>query len=178
MNRRKIIKVIAVCASAALLAFFIHGIVHTSGRKKAIAETLQQIPDFEFYQSNSKPFTQDSLRSNTPVLFVYFHTDCDFCQHEIESIKNQLAEFKNMQLLFVSTESMEIITEFATQKELSDRPNIIFLQDKKLMFPMQFDTNTTPYTLLYDKDKKLINRFKGQVLAKTILKEWKSHEEQ
>lgn len=83
-----------------------------------------------------------------------------------------------MQLLFVSTESMETITEFATQKGLLDKPNIIFLQDKKLMFPMQFDTNTTPYTLLYDKNKKLINRFKGQILAKTILKEWRSYEEE
>ena len=82
-----------------------------------------------------------------------------------------------MQLLFISTESTEIITGFATQKELHDTPNIIFLQDKKLMFPVQFDTNTTPYTLLYDKHKKLINRFKGQVLAKTILKEWRSYEE-
>lgn len=78
MNGKRIIKVIAVCVSAGLLTFFIYGVVHTFARKKAIAETLQQIPDFEFYQLNGSPFTRDNLPANRPALFVYFHTDCDF----------------------------------------------------------------------------------------------------
>ena len=153
-----------------LLAFLGYKIVTKTKHKNEIAKTLQTIPDFSFTDLNRAVFTKDSLKPHTATVFIYFNSECDYCRHEAQSIKENIGQFVNTQLLFVSPEPVEKIRAFAEIHELSAYNNIRFLRDKDHTFPAGFGAATIPYLLIYDKDRQLIKRHQGQLKAATILK--------
>ncbi|MDO5664048.1 MAG: redoxin domain-containing protein [Bacteroidia bacterium] len=170
MKKRKTTAIVIMIVLLGVFLFFMYSIGVKSNRKKEIAKKLETIPQFEFFQLNGKPFTQDSIKEQFSAIFIYFHTDCDFCSHEAESIAEHLSGLHNSQLLFISPEPTDSIQAFAEKKNLSNHPNVLFLQDKKRVFPVRFDVNAAPYTLVYNKNGKLIKRFNGQILAPAIIK--------
>jgi peroxiredoxin len=173
MNKRKLITIIVGVLAIGILAFLFYGISTKSSRKRAIAQELSTIPTFEFHQLCGNTYTQDSLNKQQATIFIYFHSDCDFCVHKARNIAEHLYSFADTQLLFVSSESVEMIQLFAENKGLLNQPNVLFLQDRTHIFPMRFDVNSSPHALVYDKNGQLLRRFAGQVLAITIIKEIK-----
>ncbi|MDR0333544.1 MAG: redoxin domain-containing protein [Dysgonamonadaceae bacterium] len=169
MNKRKIIAIVVGVLTIGILAFLFYGISTKSSRKRAIAQELSTIPTFEFHQLCGNTYTQDSLNKQQSAVFIYFHSDCDFCVHKARNIAEHLHNFVDTQLLFVSSESVEMIQLFAENKGLLNQPNVLFLQDRKHIFPMRFDVNSSPHALVYDKNGQLLRRFAGQVLATTII---------
>ncbi len=164
-----ILSVIAIVVIG-ILSFLIMGILKGSNKKSAITKELESIPAFQFNKLDGTVFTQDDVKKDCAAIFISFHSDCDFCINETESITQHIAEFGNTQFFFISPEPISVIRSFAEEKGLINQPNITFLHDKKLIFPLRFDVNTSPYTLVYDKQGKLIKRFSGQILAPAILK--------
>lgn len=168
---KSFIKIGVIAIFIGLLSFLLYNVVTKSIRKKEIAKTLQTIPVFSFTTLNNTSFTNKDLKSNAPVIFIYFNTDCDFCQHEAKSIEEKITDFSNIQLLFVSTEPIDSIRTFAEKYKLLNYDQVNFLQDRNYIFSTQFDANSIPYSLIYDKNQHLKKKHKGQLKAETILKE-------
>ncbi|WP_435264297.1 peroxiredoxin family protein [Tenacibaculum sp. nBUS_03] len=113
-------------------------------------------------------FTKDSLASKSTV-FVYFNSDCDYCQSEATKIQQRIADFKHMQLIFVSFERKEGIKKFAKEYKLDNQENVIFLEDVKGEFSKLFDVNSIPYIVVYDVNQGLLKKFKGATKVDAIL---------
>ena len=171
---KKNLKIVIPIIVLALLGYMGYSIVGKMKQKNEIAKTLQTIPEFSFKTLNNQDFTNTNLLPNTPAIFVYFNSECDFCQHEAQSISENIEEFKDAQLLFVSTEQTETITEFAKTYNLHNQPNITFLNDSTHTFSTRFDASSIPYLLIYNKNKELVKKHKGQLKAETILKHIKN----
>ncbi|MNE87226.1 AhpC/TSA family protein [compost metagenome] len=103
-------------------------------------------------------------------MFVYFNSECEFCNHEAEMIKENIVAFKDIQIVFISFEKPDGIKSFAQKHKLLNYDDIHFIHDIKADFAATFDVKSLPSIVLYDKNQKLIERFKGQVKAETILK--------
>lgn len=177
MNSRKKIRLVLIALVVSLFLFILYSIINIADRKRQIALQIEDMPNFELFQLNGNSFTKDSLDEARSTVFIYFHTDCDFCQHEIKSILENKEYFKEMQLVLISPEEIDTIRNFAVERGLINPSLVRILQDDKINFAAQFDISTTPYTLLYDKRKRLIKPIKGQVLYKTIIRELRNHEE-
>lgn len=169
MNR-KIILFIVVVSILSLLSYLGSSIVRKTKEKNIIEQQLQVIPKFELLTLDEKVFNNSSLKPNLYTLFIYFNSECDFCQHEAQSISDNLNEFIDIQFIFVSTESIADIQQFSEQYALTDKENIIFLHDKNSIFSTQFDATSIPYILIYDKNQQLLEKRKGQLNASGILK--------
>lgn len=163
--------------SSHIIRCAIYGFWNKSSRKQAIAEQLESIPEFEFYQPDGTLYTRDSLPQHRPTVFVWFHTDCDFCRNEVKDIVAHLSDFADTQLLFVSTEPAETIRAFAVSSGLSAHPSVVLLEDRQMIFPVRFDVTTTPYTLVYGRNGRLLKRFHGQILSSAILKTLQTDDE-
>lgn len=163
-------KIVIVFLLAGLFLVVVYQIARKNSYKQDVAKMIQCIPDFKLQSISNSIFTQDSLGHNSPTVFLYFSTDCDFCQYEIKKIKTQINEFNNVSLIFISPEPIEDIAKFADENDLSAKKNIIFLQDPVLSFASQFDANIIPYIIIYNKNRKLIKRFKGVMKVEEILK--------
>ncbi|AGC76592.1 peroxiredoxin family protein [Nonlabens dokdonensis] len=169
MKKKIVILSLAVLVIS-ILSFLGVSIISKANNKKEIAAKLQHIPDFKFQQLNGQSFSNVRLKDYLNTIFIYYNSECDYCQHEAESISENLDSFKNVQFLFVSSEPIETIKEFSQTYSLDQQSNIYFLHDRFDIFSTRFDATSIPYLLIYNENQELIKRQKGQLNAKGILK--------
>lgn len=169
---KKYLKIILPIAIISLLAIMGYIVVYKINYKKQVAENIKQMPVFSYFDLDGNVFTKDNLPKNTPVLFVYFNSECDFCNHEAEMIQQNFEKLEDIQIVFISFEKMDRIKEFAQKYSLLQHDNINFIADSKATFATTFDVKSLPCLVLYDKDRNLIEKIKGQVKIETVLKKF------
>lgn len=150
------------------LGFLGYKIVSKLNHKKEVAIRIKTIPNFSFQTMKGEIFTQDNL-AKKPTVFVYFNSECEYCQSEAIKIQERLSDFKEIQLIFISFEEKETIKQFAKEYQLINQENVLFLEDRKGEFSELFDVNSIPYMVIYDANKKLLKKFKGTTKVDKIL---------
>ena len=163
---RKIIGILFIC----LMTYMGLKVINKMKEKNKIENQIATIPEFNFLQLNGANYSNLSLPKEKTIVFIYLYSECEFCQHEAENISENLDIFKNVQLIFVSTEPIETSKQFAKQYNLNNKQNIILLYDNLDTFSSLFDAKSIPYVLIYDQNQKLIKKHKGQLNAKGILR--------
>lgn len=166
---KKTLKILIPIIVISLLAFMSYKVVSKINHKKQVAENIKQMPVFSYITLENKVFTQENLVQNKPTLFIYFNSECDFCNHEAEMVQQNIEQLKAIQVVFISYEPVEKIKQFATKFNLLHHANISFLSDSKINFATTFDVKSMPCLVLYDKDNNLIEKIKGQVKIETVL---------
>lgn len=167
--QKKKAKVILGFLFLSFLGFLVYKITDELNHKKQVAENTKTIPNFSFLDINSNIYSNKNLQ-NKPIIFVYFNSDCDYCQSEAKKIEDRIEDFKKIQLVFISFEEQEGIVAFAKEYNLYNKENVVFLEDKKGVFSQIFDVNSIPYIVIYDKDKNFLQKFKGATKIDAILK--------
>ena len=152
------------------LCFLGYKIVAKIQYKKQVAKNIKIIPKFDYQNIKGGAFDNSNLVANTPTIFVYFNSDCEFCNEEAAMIHVNIDKFNTSQLIFVSFEKPNAIVAFAKKHNLINRDNIHFLSDSKVTFATTFDVKSLPCLVLYDKNQQLIEKIKGQTKVETILK--------
>jgi peroxiredoxin len=138
--------------------------------KNEAAQNIKMIPKFSYENTKGGIFTNQNLKKETNIIFIYFNTECEFCNEETQMIKNNIVKFSAAQLIFISFEKPEIIKKFAQKHQLTTYDNVHFLSDIKSTFTSTFDVNSLPCLVLYDKNQNLIEKIKGQTSMKILLK--------
>lgn len=118
---KKTFKIIIPILVLSLLGYLVYNVISKMQYKSEVAKTLQTIPEFSFKTLENEEFTNTDLKPNTATVFIYFNSECDFCQHEAKNISENIDQFKNIQFLFVSTEDIGTIKTFAKTYNLISR---------------------------------------------------------
>ena len=171
---KKILKILLPILVLSLLAFMGYNVVNKINHKKQIAENIKKMPAFSYVTLENKVFTNEKLKQNKPTLFIYFNSECDFCNHEAEMVQQNLEQLKDIQVVFISYEPIEKIKSFAAKFKLLHHDNIHFLSDSKITFATTFDVKSMPCLVLYDKENNLIEKIKGQVKIETVLEKFQN----
>lgn len=167
---KKILKVVLPLFFIAVLSYFGYQIFAKIQHKKEVAENIKTIPDFEYENIKGNKFTNTNLKANSSKLFIYYNSECEFCNEEAKMIKENIEQFNTTQILFISFEKNEKIKQFANNHQLDTYDNITFLCDSKATFATTFDVKSMPCLVLYDKDNNLIEKIKGQTKAEILIK--------
>lgn len=152
------------------LAFMGYKVISKIKHKNEVAEHIKTIPAFSYPTIKGKLFSNKNLKENIPTVFLYFNSECEHCQSEAEQIRDNIRKFTNVQLVFISFEEQKKIMAFATKYKLLGYDNITFLCDKQVSFASTFDVNSLPTIVIYDKNKQLVAKIKGEVKIENILK--------
>lgn len=171
---KKILKIVIPILVISLLAFMGFKLVSKINHKKQVAENIKKMPAFSYLNLENKIFTNENLEEGKPTLFIYFNSECDFCNHEAEMVQQNIEELKAIQVVFISYEPIEKIKQFATKFNLLHHANISFLSDSKISFATTFDVKSMPCLVLYDKENNLIEKIKGQVKIETVLEKFRN----
>jgi len=166
----KIKKYLIIMFVIGIIGFLAYSITVNINHKKEVATRIKTIPKFSFNNMNKQIFSNKNTSNTKPKLFVYFNTDCEFCQAEATDIDNHLDKLNNVQILFISYENLIKIKTFAKNYKLINKTNIVFLQDKNYEFGPLFGAKGIPFMLLYSKNNQLIQKFKGTTKVTNILK--------
>lgn len=169
---KKYLKIILPIVVISLLAIMGYKVADKINYKKQVAENIKQMPFFSYLDLEGNVFTKENLPKNKPVLFVYFNSECDFCNHEAEMIQQNLEKLEDIQIVFISFEKTDSIKEFAQKYSLLQYDNITFISDSKATFATTFDVKSLPCLVLYDLNRNLIEKIKGQVKIETVLEKF------
>lgn len=166
---KKCLKILIPILFLGLLSYFGFEIFTKINHKKAIANNIKSIPKFAFQNVNGGSFTQQNIKRDIATIFMYYNSDCGFCNEEAQMIHDNISQFTTTQIVFVSFETLDKIKKFAQQYKLNQYDNVTFVCDSKLTFAPTFDVTSLPCIVLYDKNQKLIEKLKGQTKATTLL---------
>ncbi len=167
---KKYIKILIISLGLIIFSFLGYQVSAKINTKVKVEKTLQIIPEFSFQNLEGETFTKKDLKKGQQTIFIYFNSGCDYCQNEAKLIKEHIDEFNNVQLIFVSIETIDEIKTFSKQYQLDNYDNITFLSDKRDGFTTRFGATSVPYLLIYDKNQKLIKKHKGQLTLNGLQK--------
>jgi len=167
---KKILGLITIVATVTTLGYFLYHISINLEEKKATAKRIEYVPDFNLIATYSTYFSKKDLQKDKATVFIFFNSECDFCQHEAESIHEELHKFEKVQFLFISSEPVDAIQSFASHYQLNIQPNITFLHDNNSLLSTELDIASIPTVIIYDASQKLLKKHNGQLNASGILK--------
>ncbi|WKL46271.1 redoxin domain-containing protein [Flavobacterium pectinovorum] len=163
------LKSILILLFIGILVFLGYQIRSKINHKNEVAQNIKTIPAFTYQNLNGNIFTNEDLKKEIAIIFIYFNTECEYCDHEAQMIEENITKLKKIQLVFVSFEKPEQIKKFAQKHQLTTYDNVYFLCDNKVTFAATFDVNSLPCLVLYDKNQNLIEKIKGQTSIKILL---------
>ena len=167
---KKFLKIIIPLVFVSLLAFIGYKIVSKINHKKEIAANIKTIPDYTYQNLKGESFSNKNLKTDTATLFIYFNSECEYCNEEAQMIQESVNKFAPYQLVFVSFEKPKDINSFAKKHNLLNYDNVHFVCDTKVTFATTFDVQSLPCLVLYDKNQQLIEKIKGQTKVETLIK--------
>ncbi len=139
-------------------------------QKRIIENKIQTIPEFIYYDLFGEKFNSSYINDNNSCLIIYFHPECEYCHYEAEQISLNIDRFYSFQIIMISTASRESVKDFANKYHLLEFDNISVLIDTLDVFHNTFGPNTFPASFIYNKERKLVKHFKGEVSTEALLK--------
>jgi thioredoxin-related protein len=113
------------------------------------------------------PKSAKALTGNT--ILIFYQPDCDHCQREAKEISDRLDQFKDFKIYFTTTESFEAMDRFASDYNLSGKPNVFFAQTSIDAILGTVGPISAPSIFIY-QDQKLVKHLDGETPVSEILK--------
>lgn len=130
----------------------------------------KSLPPFNILEVDSTTiFNTDKLPSGQPILLMYFSPDCEHCQHETESIIQNMDSLKDVKIVMCTALPFDKMRNFWAYYKLANYPNIIMGRDYEFFFSRHFGSQYVPYLAIYDRHKKLVKVFDGGTKVSTII---------
>ncbi|MFD0940163.1 peroxiredoxin family protein [Pedobacter boryungensis] len=130
----------------------------------------ERLPDFEFFLMNNQSFMRNNIPKDRYLIFIYFSTDCEYCEHEAEEIGRKINQIKTAHILFVSPDKSSEINSFSSKYKIDNHRSILLLQDKYKIFSKRFGTSVFPSMYIYNDNQKLVKKFLKQVPVDSLFK--------
>lgn len=156
-----------------LLRYFLFILPLLAGGQAALAQAGDNapLPAFSFPDTEGNVVTPDDLPANKPIIVFYFDPFCDHCQQEAQWIKENIDQFKNISLVWVSWAEAKDIREFPGKYlEGIDLSNFFFLRDADFTFDSFFGYSEIPSIYVYNRYRKRTASFKKETEPVTLLK--------
>lgn len=129
-----------------------------------------KIPDFKLLLVDSATnFYTENLDGKKNTLIMLFSPDCDHCQHQTEDIIQNIAAFKNTQIIMTTVLPFHQMKTFYETYRLQRFKNIVMGRDVLYFFSPYYRAQFTPYLALYNKKGELLYTNDGQVKIETLL---------
>ena len=135
-------------------------------KSKSEGQQVNEYPDLVLTFENGQQLSAKRLRGNN--VFVLFQPDCDHCQQEAIHIEQHLEEFKDYNLYFISSSSMQQIIAFAENFNLKNKKNVKFTWTSTEGVLNHYGAIQTPSVYIYS-DGRLKHSFNGQTDIESIL---------
>lgn len=139
--------------------------------------SAQTMPAFQMKLSSGKVFSSTELSSKKPTIIIYFAPDCEHCQVLMKQLFNKISAFKNTGIVMVTFESLQSVAGFEKQFQTLKYPDIkVGMEVPVFFFRKYYQLEHTPFTALFDKNKKLIVSYKEYTPLDDLIKKLKSLE--
>ena len=136
--------------------------------KSQFEKEREVLPEFEFKTLQGASFMADNIVKGSLVIIVFFNPECYYCIHEVGDIIENADSFENIDILLVSEQSLNTLAEFYEEYKINRYPKIKLLHSDYQYINSLFGITKLPSTIIYDKSRRLVKCFKGDVSIEVI----------
>jgi peroxiredoxin len=146
-----------------------YGIMRKIRTKNAISERTAQLPSFQFERLDGTPITSKFFQ-NKPVWLLHFDSGCEFCQIQLSEIQQHSDQLSHIKVLLISSENAAVLKSFSQKQGFDKLPNITIVRDSTHVCTKLLGMVSTPSSLLYAADGRLVKRYNGVVKIEAVVK--------
>ncbi len=118
-----------------------------------------KLPELRLTTLDGAPFQPKGDRS---ILLVYFNSECDHCQRQVETLKKRIDLFKSCNVVLMSAEPVETVMAFRDKAGLAGIENLNLVHVEHSTIAGTFGLLSLPQIFVYSKDGELIDLFSGE----------------
>ncbi|MFP3594594.1 TlpA family protein disulfide reductase [Chryseobacterium sp. SIMBA_038] len=168
MGNKKFLKISAVIVPVVLIGVIVYLFLNLQNKKEKI-EALKNAPTLSLKTIDQNIFTEQNLADDRTKIIIYFSPSCHFCQAEAEELSKNIQDTKNIQWIWVASESLNEIKEFAVKYNLDKQSNIFWCHDEMATLYRKLGMSSVPYFLVYDKNNHLTKRNSGAIKLEKLI---------
>lgn len=132
----------------------------------------QSFPDFKIRTTTGKVLSSSQISLNKPTIIIVFSPDCGHCQVLIDGIFKNINSFKKASIILATFVQPKDIIAFEKKYQTAKYANITVGTDMPVFFLQKYyQLTSTPFTVLYDKNRKLIATYKSEHIADDLIKQ-------
>ena len=132
----------------------------------------QSFPDFKMRLTSGTEVSSIQLALNNPTIIIVFSPDCGHCQVLMDGIFKKINSFKKVRIILATFVQEKDIIAFEKKYQTAKYPNITVGTDAPVFFLQKYyQLTSTPFTVLYDKNRKWIASYKNEHIADDLLKQ-------
>lgn len=102
-------------------------------------------------------------------MLFYFSPDCEHCQKETVDILAHIKEFDGLRMYFITSDDFSRLKVYDDYYKMYNYPQITLGRDFRNSFAKTYDVLTPPYSVIYDKGKRIQAVFAGEATAKEMI---------
>lgn len=168
MKNKKTLKILAAVIPLCLIGLLVY-LFYNFQKKKEKTDALKNAPAFHLTTIDGGTFTQENLAEDQIKIILYFSPECHFCQSEAKELSTVYDQYQNIQWIWVASEPLNEIKEFARKYNLDTQSNMYWCHDEMAVLYQKLGIKTVPYILVYDKNNQLIRRNAGAIKIEKLL---------
>jgi thiol-disulfide isomerase/thioredoxin len=166
---KKALRIIFPFLILGILTVLFFGIRNILKAKKQVEQATATLPAEKYYVLDSTTIHTTKNLKNNAVFIFFFNSDCEYCQSEAKLLNENREAFKNATVYLFSSEPLENIRAFK-EKYLPGNTDFIIGQVDLRASSEVFGVKSFPYTLIYDKNNRLVKTYKGIVKLEALTK--------
>lgn len=122
------------------------------------------MPPLRVVTMKGKSVTDKDLKNNANLFVMLFNPTCEHCEEQTETFKEHIDLFKKTKLVLMAGSMMMPYLEFfENAHKVSEYPKMVVGVDSSGFIDKTFLYNNLPQINIYDKDRKLVRVFTGDV---------------
>ena len=100
-SRKRILIVILIFIVLSLVGWMVYSSIMTIKAKEEMTSRISEVPEFQFLSMDSSFVSVKSNFDDSPLVILYFNTECEYCQSEVLDIVENKDELENINLLHI-----------------------------------------------------------------------------
>ncbi|MCD6062999.1 MAG: redoxin protein [Flavipsychrobacter sp.] len=128
------------------------------------------MPAIRMITADKKVLTDKDLANDASLFVIMFNPTCGHCQDETRLIGEHISQFKKTKVILLASPNMETMLSFfeATTNVSKYYPTMQVGLDSADFIIKTFGYEALPQINIYDKDRKLVKVFNGDVPMKDL----------
>ncbi|NOU18625.1 MAG: redoxin domain-containing protein [Bacteroidales bacterium] len=143
-------------------------IINKRTQENRLSQKIKVLPNFTFKSLDNHLITPDSISSDRNTIIMLYSSDCLHCYNIFDQMVNLISEMPTFQILMVSSDSLETISEFKEKFDLDPGMPIKFYQCDKAELAKLFGHYNYPTLYYYDQGKHLIKKITQNIDADNL----------
>ena len=145
------------------LQFYLY--LHRPNSAEELSAKASQLPALNLTATDGTSF---ELVSGRPVVLVYFNSQCDHCQRQLNAMRENMNLFSSATIVFMSSQSLDEVGRFAAVLNFNVFPNVRFVKSKPEQLAEKFGLMSMPHIFVYSEEGNLKKVFSGETAPAEI----------